>query len=158
MVGDSSVGSLSLEDPPSVLGHEEEPQSRGAGYLSGPSGHLSSWWQLQGLRDLPSAPSGSGWNGGVASPLGKRKQIVALTLSEQGQREQQGDRAPADPPGTAPRAQRPPPSGFLCVLGSAGCYFRKVTHLPPAPSKPSQRPVLLLGPKEKRIRQGIASC
>lgn len=53
---------------------------------------------------------------GVASPLGKRKQIVALTLSEQGQREQRGDRAPAHPPGTAPRVQRVPLCPGLCWL------------------------------------------
>ena len=60
--------------------------------------------------------SGSGWNRGVTSPLGKRKQIVALTLSEQGQREQQGDRSPAHPPGTAPRAQRPLCPGLCWLL------------------------------------------
>ena len=33
-----------------------------ADYLSGPWDLLSSWWQQQGLRDLPSAhPSVSGW-------------------------------------------------------------------------------------------------
>ena len=109
-------------------------------------------------RDLPSLLVCVRLEGGVASPLGKRKQTVGYITSEQRLQGAARGSPLVGSPGTATNATR---DLTLCVSLSPGlCWLLvKKSHSPPtAPSKLSQSPALLLGHREKVIRQETAIC
>ena len=110
------------------------------------------------LRDLPSAPCQHQAGRRCGLTLGKRKQTVSSTVRSSGCREQRGTSSLVGSPGTATSASR-----NLAHCGSLSpglCWLLvKKSHSPPtAPSKPSQSPALLLGHKEKVMRQETAIC
>ena len=103
-------------------------------------------------------PVKSGWKEVWFHPWGRENRLWARSRVSSGCREQRGGRPLVGSPGTATSATR---DLTLCVSLSPGlCWLLvKKSHSPPAaPSKLSQSPALLLGHREKAIRQETTIC
>ena len=98
----------SLEIPPSILGHKQEPsREERADYLSSVQSFLSSWWQ-QGFPEISlHSLFVSGWKEVWPHPWGRENRLWATSGVSSGCREQRGGALwwvplgrPPMPPGT----------------------------------------------------------